>query len=93
MFWGLKILGHVISKSKNNYVHLTIDIDECTDETHNCDINADCTNQAGNFNCSCKSGYIGDGTDGNCIGNTIIHINNANNSSVQWQKIKPSSHV
>ena len=36
--------------------------------SHNCDANADCTNQVGTFNCSCKSGFNGDGNTGNCTG-------------------------
>ena len=36
-------------------------IDECSDNTHDCHINADCTNTDGSFTCACKSGYSGDG--------------------------------
>ena len=50
------------------------DTDECTDGTHNCDVNADCTNHVGNFTCSCKSGFTGSGTIGNCTGKGIIHL-------------------
>jgi hypothetical protein len=42
------------------------DIDECTAETDNCDTNAACTNTVGSFNCTCNTGYIGDGTS--CTG-------------------------
>ncbi len=37
------------------------DIDECTDGTHNCDVNAFCSNNNGSFTCTCNSGYDGDG--------------------------------
>ena len=37
------------------------DINECTDGSHNCNINADCNNTPGSFTCSCKAGYQGDG--------------------------------
>ena len=37
------------------------DVDECITETHDCDTNALCTNNIGSYNCSCKSGFKGDG--------------------------------
>ena len=45
---------------------LFLDIDECTDSTHNCDTQATCTNSVGSFTCTCNDGYSGDGT--NCTG-------------------------
>ena len=41
------------------------DIDECTSKfvTHNCDINASCSNTVGSFDCSCNNGYDGDGVN------------------------------
>ena len=38
------------------------DIDECAVRVNNCHPNADCTNTFGSFDCSCKSGYTGNGT-------------------------------
>ena len=35
------------------------DVDECT--TSPCHDNAECTNTAGSFTCSCHDGYSGDG--------------------------------
>ncbi|KAJ1480670.1 hypothetical protein T484DRAFT_1809848 [Baffinella frigidus] len=35
--------------------------DECCEETHNCDINATCTNTVDSFTCECDPGYEGDG--------------------------------
>ena len=39
----------------------TVDIDECVDESHNCDTNAQCTDIDGSFSCECNSGYSGNG--------------------------------
>ena len=47
-----------------------IDIDECTTNRHNCDINASCNNTEGSHNCTCKPGYSGDGS--NCTGNDVF---------------------
>ena len=44
-----------------------INIDECTTNSHNCDVNAVCNNTEGSHNCTCKPGYSGDGS--NCTGN------------------------
>ena len=43
----------------------TVDIDECADESHNCDTNAQCTDTDGSFSCACNSGYSGNGVE--CI--------------------------
>ena len=40
---------------------LVLDVDECADSSHDCDVNADCTNTHGSYNCTCKPGYTGDG--------------------------------
>ncbi|CAH3188037.1 unnamed protein product [Porites lobata] len=37
------------------------DIDECSANTHSCDVNAMCSNTLGSYACSCKAGYSGDG--------------------------------
>jgi len=38
------------------------DIDECSENTHNCDQHARCEDTEGDFECSCRKGYYGDGT-------------------------------
>ena len=41
--------------------YLLLDIDECTNNTHKCDVNAVCNNTEGSYKCTCKPGYSGDG--------------------------------
>ena len=38
-----------------------LDIDECLNRSHACDVSANCTNTDGSHNCTCKVGYTGDG--------------------------------
>ena len=40
----------------------SLDIDECINGLHNCDENANCSNNDGGFQCVCKDGYFGNGT-------------------------------
>jgi hypothetical protein len=40
---------------------LSTDIDECATNTHNCSVNATCTDTEGSYTCSCKAGYHGNG--------------------------------
>ena len=44
----------------------SIDIDECALDQDDCDENARCLNNFGNFTCECKFGYMGNGSTGNC---------------------------
>ena len=46
-----------------------VDIDECELDTDNCDVNANCTDTDGSFNCTCNQGYEGDGV--NCTGTYV----------------------
>ena len=41
------------------------DINECVTLTHNCDVNAKCTDTGGSYTCKCVDGYTGNGTQ--CI--------------------------
>ena len=50
--------------------YLFVDIDEC-EVIMQCDRNALCSNSEGSFNCTCESGYSGDGTT--CVGK-ISHV-------------------
>ena len=47
-------------------IELFLDINECEEETHNCSINATCTDTEGAFNCSCHVGLEGNGYE--CTG-------------------------
>ena len=49
---------------------MLLDIDECTDGAHDCHQDADCENTEGEFTCSCKQGFTGDGRL--CTGKTFI---------------------
>ena len=40
---------------------ISTDFDECGNNTDNCSALATCHNTVGSFNCSCNSGYIGNG--------------------------------
>ena len=48
---------------------LFADIDECEIGTYQCDSNAECNNIPGGYNCTCKTGYFGNGTE--CKGNWL----------------------
>ena len=37
------------------------DIDECSTNSHSCDVNAACSNVQGSYTCTCQVGYSGDG--------------------------------
>ena len=50
---------------------VVLDIDECTNGTHSCDVNAVCNNTRGSYNCTCKDGFYGDGM--NCTGNYLCN--------------------
>jgi len=38
-----------------------LDIDECNSTGIYCDVNAECVDTEGSFNCTCKPGFTGDG--------------------------------
>ena len=52
------------------FTNSILDINECEAKTHNCSANATCINTKGSFNCTCKTGYDGDGH--NCTGECFV---------------------
>ena len=54
---------------------ITLDIDECSNGSHVCDVNANCTKTGGSYNCTWKKGYTGDGRrcQGTCC-NFYYHL-------------------
>ena len=40
---------------------LVADISECEREFDDCDLNANCTNTFGGYDCNCNTGFTGDG--------------------------------
>ena len=55
----------------NYSFNLVSDIDECSSNSHSCDMNAVCNNTRGLYTCACKPGYSGDGK--NCTGKLYPH--------------------
>ena len=51
---------------------LCSNINECkVSGLHNCDANARCDDNDGSFTCTCLDGFTGDGTDGNCVEDSV----------------------
>ena len=44
------------------YSSSNADINECSNNTDDCDVNADCSDTDGSFTCTCREGYSGNGT-------------------------------
>ena len=49
---------------------LSLDRDECSDNSHDCDENAICSNTRDSYICKCKMGFMGDGK--NCEGMSLV---------------------
>ena len=53
-------------------IDFVADIDECSKNGSPCDENADCLNNDGSYNCTCKDGFTGNGRA--CDGNTNLYF-------------------
>ena len=60
------------------------DIDECSENTHKCHVNATCTNTAGHYTCECNNGYTGGGMI--CTGN-VQFINETTLSTSSYSMV------
>ena len=69
-----RITHHIcFNKYWFHLIDVDVDIDECAVNNGNCSENANCTNTHGSFDCTCNSGYTGDGYT--CIGmSTEAHV-------------------
>ncbi|CAB4022465.1 fibropellin-1-like isoform X1, partial [Paramuricea clavata] len=81
MIWhSVKTFGCLCGKGYEGEI-CEKDIDECSNKLANeCDINANCTNTAGSYNCQCHIGWSGKGKncsdiDECCEGNFTCHPN------------------
>ena len=57
---------------------MLLDIDECNDGSHDCDVNANCTNTNGSHRCTCKEGYTGKGES--CHGKIRLYFKKKQNN-------------
>ena len=57
---------------------MLLDIDECSNGSHDCDVNANCTNTNGSHSCTCKEGYTGKGES--CQGKIKLDIEKKQNN-------------
>ncbi|PFX11023.1 Latrophilin Cirl, partial [Stylophora pistillata] len=61
------VVKHTWGKREAFQINLThfdaLDLDECASGTHGCDVNAECNNILGSYNCTCIYGFNGNGTN------------------------------
>ena len=57
---------------------MLLDIDECSNGSHDCDVNANCTNTNGSHSCTCKEGYTGKGES--CQGKIRLDLEKKQNN-------------
>ena len=47
-------------------------MDECEENTDNCDVHARCINTNGGFRCRCLKNYRGSGVEGDCYSKLVV---------------------
>lgn len=53
-------------------IWLCLDMNECSANSNNCDVNAVCKNSQGSYTCTCRAGYTGDGKT--CSGKMFYNV-------------------
>ena len=51
----------VVEQLHSSFFVVVLDINECSTNSHSCDVNAVCGNTLGSYTCACKPGYWGNG--------------------------------
>ena len=59
-----------------------LDIDECTENRHQCHVDATCNNTQGSYNCSCHEGYNGNGYNCTDIKECRINENDCDKNAI-----------
>ena len=59
-----------------------LDIPECGLELDNCHFNATCQDTSGSFQCTCNTGFQGNGV--NCTGKSAFNIMSSHNQLHAW---------
>ena len=60
--------AHYIQLLINLFVFIHIDINECSEGSHNCTSTQDCRDIVGSFDCPCKDGYEVSVDGSTCVG-------------------------
>ena len=69
----------VVAKSGSIEYPFCIDINECSEVLHNCDMNANCSDTDGSFTCTCREGFEGDGISCNSKKDCLHRISELSN--------------